>query len=99
MIFIKVKISFNDSFFLSAQESVILKCWKLDNIIILKDKPNLVKKIQVMQILLYFVFSTCKMLTFKEILSHLKKKENGTEGKYRIVWLFTYLPLEIFLME
>jgi len=77
----------------------VVELSRYPNIIILKDKPNLVKKIQVMQILLYFVFSTCKMLTFKEILSHLKKKENGTEGKYRIVWLFTYLPLEIFLME
>jgi len=39
------------------------------------------------------------MLSFKKILSDLKKNEQGVNEKYILGWIFTYLLVEIFLME
>jgi len=53
-----------------------------------------------MQSVRYFSSGIREIISFKEkIPSDLKKNEQGAHEKYSIGWIFTYLPVEIFLME
>jgi len=52
-----------------------------------------------MQSVRYCLSGIREMLSFKKIPSDLKKKEQGVNEKYILDWIFTYLLVEIFLME
>jgi hypothetical protein len=52
-----------------------------------------------MQSVRYCLSGIREMLIFKKMPSDLKKNEQGVNEKYILDWIFTYLLVEIFLME